>query len=61
MKTGGGLIKDDDYLTSQEQSMLDYVGVEGVVGMYYSTLKKKSSLHLFTNQNTRKMNNNWEK
>ena len=37
MKTGGGLIKDDDYLTSQEQSMLDYVGVEGVVGMYYST------------------------
>ena len=31
-KTGGGVIKDDMYLTKVEEAMLDYVGVEGVLG-----------------------------
>ena len=26
---------DDAYMTQMEESMLDYVGVEGVIGMYY--------------------------
>lgn len=38
MKTGGGEIEDEMYLTSQEQSMLDYVGVEGVVGKWRNRL-----------------------
>ena len=33
-KTGGGEVDDDAYLTQLEESMLDYVGVEGVVGKY---------------------------
>ena len=33
-KTGGGEIEDDSYLETMEEAMLDYVGVEGVVGMY---------------------------
>ena len=33
-KTGGGEVDEDAYLTQIEESMLDFVGVEGVVGKY---------------------------